>query len=144
MPNQTLNKAVEFERVIVTLTGQPVTGLAAPVKEVEAYAGKGTGLAYHQIYDEAGESDDDFMEVGQYGYIVTQVRSGKRLGYGWVDTPRQAKRWIELLVKLADWNKDLGALVKGPGRAARLKELAAQVEQARQEAIDQCLFIENF
>ena len=148
------NKTLEFERINLTLTGQPVAkGKAVPGKEIEAFAGKGTGLAFHMVLaevEEKPEPDDDSLEDegggegDRYGYAVTQVRSGMRLGNSWVDTPRQAKRWVELLSKLADWNKDINVLVKGPARSARLKELAAGVEQARLEAIEQCLFIESF
>ena len=142
---------MEFERITLTITGRPIArGEVAPEKEVEALAGKGTGLAFHRLFDEVAgpdrdySSEDDAVLAGQSGYIVTQVCSGLRLGPGWVDTPRQAKRWIELLAGLADWNKDIPEVVKGRGRAARLKELAAAVEQARLEAIDQCLFVENY
>src|SRR6478609_5027147 len=113
------NKTIEFERITLTLTGQPVAkGKAVPAKEIEAFAGKRTGLAFHMVFVEVEEkpgSDDDSLEDeggegARYGYAVTQVRSGMRLGQGWVDTPRQAKRWVELLLKLADWNKDINEL----------------------------------
>lgn len=153
MTHQPDNKTIEFERISLTLTGQPLAkGKAVPGKEIEAFAGKGSGLAFHMVFaevEEKPESDDDFLEDeggegDRYGFAVTQVRSGMCLGQGRVDTPRQAKRWVEILSKLADWNKDINELVKGPARSARLKELAAGVEQARLEAIEQCLFIESF
>ncbi len=141
---------IEFEEITLTLTGQTAgKDLSVPNLEVTAFAGKATGLAFHQVVEETEAKtaenplEDEDWEAVRYGYAVTQIHSGRRLGRGWVDTPRQAKLWIELLSNMADWRKDINELVNGADRSNRLKRLAARVEQARLDAIDRCLFVES-
>ena len=147
-----------FRESKLTLRGNfQVVGAGSGSDELETLVvvGVGTGLAYHlNIENENGHNSS--------GYILTQTVSGKCLGQLTVETPRQARVWLELVAPLADWQQlGLAALVASVSKAANvsssppfptssaqklaegLKALAAQVEAARQEAIARCTYIEE-
>ena len=145
-------KVIEFVEITLTITGWPLhPDEEAPQMKIEAMEGLGTGLAFHLRIPSENEIDafnqtevDREAEVQSEAYVVSQISSGKRLGQRGVDTPRQAKKWIELLYKACDWKKGLAELIQGEKAAIQLKALIAQVEQARLDAIEQCLFVDNF
>lgn len=94
-----------------------------------------TGLAYHPVVSDFAENSQSLS-----GYIVTQLNSGKSLGLLTVETPRQARKWIELLVQLTDWNTGFDNLTED---RAFLTGLASRVEQARRQAVELSIFVDS-
>ncbi|HEX2915834.1 MAG TPA: hypothetical protein VH186_34050 [Chloroflexia bacterium] len=176
--NQTETALVEFVPVKLFLVGTypdtanpiKVTGSgtkrAQPEKEgqleVEGMLGVNTGLAFHLStgLDNSGDNQLFFDEDGELstpfaGYILTHVQSGRSLGSRTVETPRQARKWLELVAPLADWNRPLPRLpgtVTIPGTksgttgsaSTTLETLEALVEEARKQAIEFCVSVSSF
>ena len=129
--------------------------------EVEAVEGLGSGLAFRPVYwlplaepeergdeeyqdnhndrdDHEEEEEDHEEENWGSGYVLTHLASGYCLGHWLVDTPRQARLWLQLVASLTDWRRPAHELVRGQ---QALQGLARQVEQARKEAIVGCSYL---
>ncbi len=137
MRNPTASATIEFAETSLSIRGKVADPESSEAEQLEisVMVGVGTGLAYHLIVNESDEVEEEAF----LGYVVTQTKSGLSLGRQTVETARQARKWVELLAGVLDWNKDLSELAARP---AEIKALAAKVEQARQQAIELCVYVE--
>ncbi len=131
----TSSSSIEFIATSFRLPGSEVDEEAI---EVSAILGVGTGLVYHQALIDPEETEADEESWG--GYSITHLKSGRCLGYLTVETPRQARKWLELLSQVADWSQEFGKLA---ANQTDIKALVAAVEAARQQATELTLFVEQ-
>lgn len=138
-----------YNTVKLTITGTSPT--PANTQVVEAVAGVGSGLAYHLAtgwdtpsheHEAQAESEKDEEEGGEDygGYILTHIASGRCLGKRTVDTPRQARAWLEGVATLCEWQKELKEFASHP---QALFALAQEVEKIRKLAVEASIFVEE-
>lgn len=102
-------------------TQQPIsihTSVCGPAS-IMAQVAIDTGLAYHKEHRCNGE------DTGRY--VLTHIGSGYTLVEYMVESEEQAQRWLELVSKLADWNKPMSTLKRYKSLPRKIKEAHRQV-----------------